>query len=75
MLGLFLVTNIAPYFTKAAQDVYLATGDAAVHIPEGFQGGALDFAKQVLWAGLSSRACENLKWIGAGILVVIIPWV
>lgn len=70
VLGLFLVTNIAPYFTKAAQDVYLATGDAAVHIPEGFQGGALDFAASPLgW--IIFEACENFKWIGAGILVVI----
>jgi PTS system galactitol-specific IIC component len=33
LMGLLLVTNLAPFFTQAAQDVYLRTGDAAVAIP------------------------------------------
>ena len=46
------------------------TGDAAVAIPAGFEGGALDFASSPLcWA--LYQGCVNLKWIGAGILVVI----
>ena len=32
IFGLLMVTNMAPYFTKAAHDVYAATGDSAVAI-------------------------------------------
>ena len=68
--GLYMVTNIAPAFTLAAHDVYEATGDAAVAIPAGFEGGALDFASSPLcW--ILYQGCVNLKWIGAGILVVL----
>ncbi|MBD5419718.1 MAG: PTS sugar transporter subunit IIC [Muribaculaceae bacterium] len=68
--GLYMVTNIAPAFTLAAHDVFEVTGDAAVAIPAGFEGGALDFASSPLcWA--LYQGCVNLKWIGAGILVVI----
>ncbi|MDE5586733.1 MAG: PTS sugar transporter subunit IIC [Muribaculaceae bacterium] len=68
--GLYMVTNIAPAFTLAAHDVFEATGDAAVAIPAGFEGGALDFASSPLcW--VLYQGCVNLKWIGAGILVVI----
>ena len=68
--GLYMVTNIAPAFTLAAHDVYAATGDAAVAIPAGFEGGALDFASSPLcWA--LYQCTVNLKWIGAGVLVII----
>ncbi|MDE6290543.1 MAG: PTS sugar transporter subunit IIC [Muribaculaceae bacterium] len=68
--GLYMVTNIAPAFTLAAHDVFEVTGDAAVAIPAGFEGGALDFASSPLcWA--LYQGCVNLKWIGAGILVII----
>ena len=68
--GLYMVTNIAPAFTLAAHDVFEVTGDAAVASPAGFEGGALDFASSPLcWA--LYQGCVNLKWIGAGILVVI----
>ena len=68
--GLYMVTNIAPAFTLAAHDVFEVTGDAAVAIPAGFEGGALDCASSPLcWA--LYQGCVNLKWIGAGILVVI----
>ena len=68
--GLYMVTNIAPAFTLAAHDVFEATGDAAVAIPAGFEGGALDFASSPLcWA--LYQCTVNLKWIGAGILVII----
>ena len=69
-LGLYMVTNLAPWFTLAAKDVYAVTGDAAVAIPEGFEGGSLDFASSPL-AWVIFQCTENLKWIGAGILVVL----
>lgn len=50
-IGLYFVTDLAPYFTQAAQDVYAKTQDAAVNIPQGFEGGALDFASSPFsWA-------------------------
>ncbi|MBO5445442.1 MAG: PTS sugar transporter subunit IIC [Muribaculaceae bacterium] len=68
--GLYMVTNIAPAFTLAAHDVYEATQDAAVAIPAGFEGGALDFASSPL-AWMLYQCTINLKFIGAGILVVL----
>ncbi|MDE7437595.1 MAG: PTS sugar transporter subunit IIC [Muribaculaceae bacterium] len=68
--GLYMVTNLAPAFTLAAKDVYAVTGDAAVAIPAGFEGGSLDFASSPL-AWMIYQCTENLRWIGAGILVVI----
>ena len=47
IVGLYFVTDLAPFFTQAAHDVFVKTGDAAVKIPEGFQGGALDFASSI----------------------------
>lgn len=70
-LGLLMVTNLAPAFTQAAHDVAAAhPDDAAVAIPAGFQGGALDFASSPL-AWIIYQCTHYLKWIGAGILVVI----
>ena len=70
LVGLLLVTNLAPFFTQAAHDVYVKTGDAAVAIPEGFEGGSLDFAASPLaWAIF--HMTYTFKWIGAGILVLI----
>lgn len=68
--GLYMVTNMAPAFTLAANDVFAATGDAAVAIPAGFEGGSLDFASSPLAWIIYQCSC-NLKWIGAGLLVVI----
>ncbi len=68
--GLYMVTNMAPAFTLAAHDVFAATGDAAVAIPAGFEGGSLDFASSPLAWIIYQCSC-NLKWIGAGLLVVI----
>ena len=59
VLGLYMVTNLAPAFTLAAEDVYASTGDAAVAIPAGFAGGSLDFAS------------SPLKWVGASLMVLI----
>ncbi len=70
VMGLYMVTNLSPAFTLAAKDVYAATGDAAVAIPEGFAGGSLDFASSPL-AWVIYQCTAGLKWIGAGILVVL----
>jgi len=68
-IGLYFVTDLAPWFTLAAQDVYARTGDAAVAIPEGFQGGALDFASS-LFSWVIFHLVHDFKWVGAGILVI-----
>lgn len=64
IVGLYFVTDLAPYFTQAATDVYAKTGDAAVKIPEGFQGGALDFASS-LFFWVIFHLVYNLKIVGA----------
>ena len=69
-VGLYMVTNLAPAFTLAAKDVFAATGDAAVAFPANFDGGSLDFASSPL-AWVIYQCSINLKWIGAGVLVVI----
>lgn len=68
--GLYFVTDLAPYFTQAAQDVYIRTGDTAVKIPEGFHGGALDFASSI-FSWIIFHLVYQFKWVGAGILVVL----
>ncbi len=68
--GLYMVTNMAPAFTMAAKDVFATTGDGAVNIPAGFEGGSLDFASSPL-AWIIYQCTENLKWIGAGMLVLL----
>ena len=67
-VGLYFVTDLAPFFTLAAQDVYASTGDAAVAIPEGFQGGSLDFASSI-FSWIIFRCVYNWKIIGAVLLV------
>lgn len=69
IMGLYLVTSMSPSFTLAAHDVYVNTEDAAVAIPAGFSGGSLDFAGSP-FSGVIYYCCENLRWIGAGILVI-----
>ena len=69
IVGLYFVTDLASFFTQAAQDVYARTADAAVRIPEGFQGGALDFASS-LFAWLIFHAVYNFKYVGSAILVL-----
>lgn len=69
LVGLYLVTDLAPHFTLAAQDVFAQTGDAAVAIPEGFLGGSLDFASSPLaWAIF--HLTHSCKWIGIVVLVL-----
>lgn len=69
IVGLYFVTDLAPYFTQAATDVYAKTGDAAVKIPDGFQGGALDFASS-LFSWVIFHLVYNLKIVGAVVLVL-----
>lgn len=70
LMGLYFVTDLAPYFTQAAHDVFEKTHDAAVAIPEGFEGGSLDFASSPLaWAIF--HLSYSFKWIGVSILVLI----
>ena len=69
IVGLYFVTNLAPFFTEAATDVYVKTQDAAVRIPEGFQGGALDFASSI-FSWIIFHLTYSFKYIGAGILVL-----
>ena len=57
------------WYTQAAHDVYEKTQDAAVNIPAGFEGGALDFASSP-FAWVIFHLTYSLKWIGSGILVL-----
>ena len=66
--GLYFVTDLAPWFTLAAQDVYARTSDAAVAIPEGFQGGALDFASSI-FSWCIFHLVHDFKLVGSAILV------
>jgi PTS system galactitol-specific IIC component len=70
LIGLYFVTDLAPFFTQAAQDVFARTGDAAVAIPEGFEGGSLDFASSPM-AWIIFHLSYSLKWIGAAALVLL----
>ena len=65
---LYFVTDLAPYFTQAAQDVFAKTGDAAVKIPEGFLGGSIDFASS-LFSWVIFHLVHDFKIIGSVILV------
>lgn len=74
VIGLLFVTDLAPYFTQAAHDAYEVTvakgsPDGALKIPDGFEGGALDFASSP-FAWVIFHLVHNLKWIGSAVLVV-----
>lgn len=69
-VGLYFVTDMAPDFTIAANAVYAATQDAAAKIPEGFAGGALDFASSLFGWCIYKLTCHT-AYIGAAILVII----
>ena len=69
VIGLYFVTDLAPFFTQAAQDVFAKTGDAAVAMPEGFDGGSLDFASSPL-AWVIFHLTYSIKWVGVAILVL-----
>lgn len=68
-IGLYFVTDMAPDFTLAANAVYDATQDAAAHIPEGFDGGALDFASSLIGWSIYKLVCYG-KYVGAAVLAV-----
>lgn len=68
-VGLYMVTNMAEWFSLAARDVYKATEDSAVAIPRGFSGGSLDFAGSPM-SWLVFKLVHNLKWVGSGVLVI-----
>lgn len=68
IVGLYFVTDLAPYFTQAAQDVFAKTGDAAVKIPEGFLGGSIDFASS-LFSWVIFHLVHDFKIIGSVILL------
>lgn len=68
--GLYITTNLAPVFTKAAVDVYSKTGDAAVKIPAGFNSAAaLDFASSP-FTWIVYHLTVTVKYIGPAILVL-----
>ncbi|MDE5607485.1 MAG: DUF4861 family protein [Muribaculaceae bacterium] len=71
VIGLLMVTDMAHAFTLAAHDVYAATGDSAVAIPDGFEGGSLDFASSPLsWLIYKLTAFKSWRIAGAALLVV-----
>ncbi len=70
LVGLYFVTNLAPYFTLAAHDVFIATGDKAVEVPQGFEAGALDFAASI-FAWIIFHLTYSFKIVGPIILVII----
>jgi PTS system galactitol-specific IIC component len=69
-IGLYFVTDMAGWFTQAANTVYEQTGDKSAKIPDGFQAGALDFASS-LFGWTIYKAVESLQWIGMGVLTLI----
>ena len=69
IIGLYFVTDMAPDFTMAAQHVFEATGDKAAEIPQGFSGGALDFASSLI--GWTIYRGVKLQYVGMGVLTVI----
>lgn len=78
VVGVYLVTNLAPYFTLAAQDVYARTQDAAVRIPDGFsEAGSLDFASSPL-AWIIYHLTASIKIVGPIILgiftILLMVW-
>ena len=70
IVGLYFVTDLAPFFTQAAQDVFAKTGDTAVKFPKEFSsGGALDFASSI-FSWVIFHLTYNFKIVGPAILVV-----
>lgn len=68
--GVYIVTNLAQYFTMAAQDVYATTGDAAVKIPDGFDlAASIDFAASP-FTWIIFYLTHSVKIIGPIILVL-----
>lgn len=70
IIGLYFVTDMAPDFTLAANTVYQVTGDATAHIPDGFAGGALDFASSLFGWVIYKLTC-HIEYIGAALLAAL----
>ncbi len=70
VIGVYIVTNLAPIFSQAAQDVYALTGDQAARIPDGFsEAAALDFASSP-FTWVIYHLTVSLKYVGPAILVL-----
>ena len=69
IIGLYFVTDMAPDFTMAANAVYEASKDKAAHIPDGFSGGALDFASSLLGWTIYKLTCY-IKYVGPAVLTL-----
>lgn len=69
IIGLYFVTDMAPDFTMAANAVYEASKDKAAHIPDGFSGGALDFASSLLGWTIYQLTCY-IKYVGPAVLTL-----
>ena len=70
IFGLYFVTDMAPDFTLAANAVFDATKDKAAQIPQGFTGGALDFASSLIGWMIYKLTCY-VRYVGPGILVLL----
>ena len=70
IVGLYFVTDMASDFTMAANHVFATTHDKAAEIPEGFSGGALDFASSLFGWTIYKLSCY-VKYVGPAILVAI----
>lgn len=70
IFGLYFVTDMAGDFTKAANDVFAVTHDVAAKIPDGFSGGALDFAASLFGWVIYKLTCY-VKYVGPAVLVII----
>ena len=76
IVGLYFVTDMAPDFTLAANNVYAETHDPTAHIPEGFSGGALDFASSLFdfassLFGWTIYRGIKLSYVGGAVLALI----
>src|SRR5574344_260562 len=70
LIGLWFITDMAPAFTKAAASVFAETGDKAAQIPDGFSGGALDFASG-LFSWIIYKCTSSLQYVGMGLLIIV----
>ena len=69
IFGLYFVTDMAPDFTLAANAVFDATKDKAAQIPQGFTGGALDFASSLIGWVIYKLTCY-VRYVGPAVLVL-----
>lgn len=70
IFGLYFVTDMAPDFTLAANAVFEVTKDKAAQIPQGFTGGALDFASSLIGWVIYKLTCY-VRYVGPAILVLL----